>query len=151
VRPLLATAALALVAAACSAPAAASPTASASSASASAPLSSASASTSASTSIAPSTSARASASGGATIPASPVVGVVTNVDSTGLTSVSGFTLRTNDGQTLTFRIGTLENAADFPPGHLSEHQATSEPVKVSFRQVGNDLVVYRLEDAAGSS
>ncbi|MFL5757692.1 MAG: hypothetical protein ACJ77N_15545 [Chloroflexota bacterium] len=147
-RRLLATAALALVAAACSAPAAVSTAAaSASSTSASASLSSASASTS----IAPSTSAGASTSGSATIPASPVVGVVTNVDSTGLTSVSGFTLRTNDGQTLTFRIGTLENAADFPPGHLSEHQATSEPVKVSFRQVGNDLVVYRLEDAAGSS
>jgi hypothetical protein len=80
-------------------------------------------------------------------PASPVVGVVTKVDSAGLDKVSGFTLRTNAGQTLVFTIGTLENGAQFPPGHLAEHLATGAPVRVSFRETGGQLVVYRIEDA----
>ncbi len=82
-------------------------------------------------------------------PDSPLVGVVTSVDSSGLASVSGFTLRTGDGRTFEIRIGTLENGAEFPPGHLSEHIATAEPVKVSFRVDGTELVAYRIEDAGG--
>lgn len=77
---------------------------------------------------------------------SPVVGVLTHIDSTGLTQVTGFTLRLDDGRQVTFRIGVLENGDQFPPGHLAEHLATSVPVRVSFRQEGGDLVVYRLED-----
>ena len=80
-------------------------------------------------------------------PVSPVDGILTDIDSEGLTKVTGFTLRTNDGQSITFRIGTLENGADFPPGHLAEHLATSSPVRVYFRADAPDLVVYRLEDA----
>ncbi len=80
-------------------------------------------------------------------PASPVEGVVTKIDATGLDKVNGFTIRTADGASLTFRIGTLENGAEFPPGHLKEHQATSSPVRVFFRPDGSDLVVYRIEDA----
>ncbi len=80
-------------------------------------------------------------------PTSPVDGILTDIDSEGLTKVTGFTLRTSDGQSITFKIGTLENGADFPPGHLAEHLATSSPVRVSFRVEGPDLVVYRLEDA----
>ena len=51
---------------------------------------------------------------------------------------------------MTFKIGTLENGAEFPPGHLAEHLATSSPVRVYFRAEGPDLVVYRLEDAPPS-
>ena len=61
--------------------------------------------------------------------------------------MTAFTLRTNSGQQVTFRIGTLENGDLFPPGHLAEHLATSSPVRVFFRQDGADLVAYRLEDA----
>ena len=81
---------------------------------------------------------------------SPVDGILTDIDSEGLTKVTGFTLRTSDGRSITFKIGTLENGADFPPGHLAEHLATSSPVRVSFRVEGPDLVVYRLEDAPAS-
>lgn len=73
--------------------------------------------------------------------------MVTNIDASGLDKVNGFTIRTAAGESLTFRIGTLENGAEFPPGHLKEHQATSTPVRVFFRAEGSDLVVYRIEDA----
>jgi hypothetical protein len=89
----------------------------------------------------------ASATPGAGVPASPVDGVLTHIDAQGLTDVTGFTLRTNDGTELPFRIGVLENGAEFPPGHLAEHLATSSPVRVFFRDAGGVLVVYRLEDA----
>ncbi|HEY4189526.1 MAG TPA: hypothetical protein VGM28_03815 [Candidatus Limnocylindrales bacterium] len=82
----------------------------------------------------------------AVAPASPIDGVLTHIDSTGLTQVTGFRLRTNDGQEIAFTIGTLENGDQFPPGHLAEHLATSSPVRVWFRDDGSNLVVYRLED-----
>jgi hypothetical protein len=89
----------------------------------------------------------ASGTPGAETPASPVDGILTDIDSEGLTRVTAFTLRTNAGQQFTFKIGTLENGDQFPPGHLAEHLATSSPVRVFFRQDGADLVAYRLEDA----
>ncbi len=81
---------------------------------------------------------------------SPIDGILTDIDSEGLTQVTAFTIRTQDGQSITFKIGTLENGAQFPPGHLAEHLATSSPVRVYFRAEGPDLVVYRLEDAPAS-
>jgi hypothetical protein len=80
-------------------------------------------------------------------PTSPLEGVVTKVDSGGLNEVSSFDLRTNDGQTYTISVGQLENAAEFPPGHLREHMATSSLVRVFFTVEGSELVATRLEDA----
>jgi hypothetical protein len=80
-------------------------------------------------------------------PASPVVGVVTGVDSEGLNAVHGFSLRTEAGVALEIEIGDLENAAEFPPAHLQEHLATASPVRVFFRVDGVRLVAYRIEDA----
>lgn len=81
------------------------------------------------------------------MPSSPVVGVLVAIDSSGLNAVHGFTLRTADGRMIEFTIGTLENGAEFPPGHLAEHVASSSPVRVFFRPEGGRLVVYRIEDA----
>ena len=83
--------------------------------------------------------------------ASPVDGVVIAVDATGLTQVRGFTLRPTNGGPFSFSfvMGPLENAAEFSPAHLSEHLATSEPVRVWFRVENGERVVYRLEDAPG--
>jgi hypothetical protein len=75
------------------------------------------------------------------------VGIVVGIDSAGLTDVRGFTLRTDDGRDLVFRIGTLENGAEFPPGHLGEHQAFATRIRVWYRSVGDLLVAFRLEDA----
>jgi hypothetical protein len=82
-----------------------------------------------------------------TIPASPVDGVVVEIDSAGLDQVKGFTLRTPDGGRVTFTLGSLENATEFPPGHLAEHRATSSPVRVFYRLEAGVPTVYRLEDA----
>ena len=78
---------------------------------------------------------------------SPVTGVLTHIDSQGLSKVTGFVLRTDDGRETAFRIGILENGDQFPPGHLAEHMANASKVKVWFRDDGaGNLVVYRLED-----
>ena len=74
-------------------------------------------------------------------------GVVIAVDSRGLADVRGFTLRTDDARTLTFRIDALDNSTEFPPGHLIEHQATSQRVRIWYRTDGSDLVAFRIEDA----
>jgi len=81
------------------------------------------------------------------IPGSPVAGIVTSVDASGLTQVKGFTLRSVAGEDLTFAMGTLENGDEFPPGHLTEHMASADPILVYFRASDGKLVVYRLEDA----
>jgi hypothetical protein len=78
---------------------------------------------------------------------SPVTGVLTHIDSQGLSKVTGFVLRTADGRETSFQIGILENGDQFPPGHLAEHMANASPVRVFFRDDGaGNLVVYRLED-----
>ena len=78
---------------------------------------------------------------------SPVEGVIVAVDSAGLGQVKGFTLRLTDGSTMALTLGSLENAAGFPPSHLVEHQASSEPVRAYYRLEGDIPLVYRLEDA----
>ena len=84
---------------------------------------------------------------GAPANATAAVGVVVGVKAEGLDRVSGFTLRTTDQGTLVFAIGGLENGAEFPPGHLVEHQATAQLVRVWYRTEAGVRVAIRLEDA----
>jgi hypothetical protein len=75
-------------------------------------------------------------------------GVVVAVDSgSGLGDVSGFTLRVAGGELLTFSLRALENGAEFPPGHLVQHQADASPVRVVYRTEGSERLAIRLEDA----
>lgn len=74
-------------------------------------------------------------------------GIVVGVQSTGLTSVQGFSIRTGDGRTVDFRIGNLENGASFPPGHLAEHRVTLVPVRVTYVDQDGGHLAIRLEDA----
>lgn len=78
---------------------------------------------------------------------SPVEGVITKIDSQGLTKVTAFRVRSPGGTETSFTIGVLENGAEFPPGHLAEHMSTSSPIRVYFRDEDGTLVVYRIEDA----
>lgn len=78
-------------------------------------------------------------------------GLVVAVDSSGLTDVRGFSIRTADGRTVAFRIGVLENGAQFPPGHLLEHVATGVKVVVTYRRENGELVAVRLDDAPGAA
>ncbi|HVL54669.1 MAG TPA: hypothetical protein VM344_10480 [Vitreimonas sp.] len=75
------------------------------------------------------------------------VGIVVDVDSVGFGEVRTFTLRADDGRRTTYRIGRLENEAEFPVNHLVEHMATVERVRVFYREEGDERVAYRLEDA----
>jgi hypothetical protein len=79
-------------------------------------------------------------------PSSPLEGVIVAVDSAGLGDVRGFDLRVQGG-VYPLTLGPLENATEFPPGHLAEHLASSEPVRAYFRESNGERVVYRLEDA----
>jgi hypothetical protein len=79
--------------------------------------------------------------------ADQAVGIVTSIDSEGLTAVRSFTLRSQDGTEQEYAIGTLENGDEFPPGHLAEHQALVTPIRVWYRTEGGDRVAFRLEDA----
>ena len=75
------------------------------------------------------------------------MGLLTDIDAEGLTKVTGFRLRTDDGAEVQFQVGVLENGVEFPPGHLAEHMTTTTKVRVFFRDEGGERVVYRLEDA----
>ncbi len=79
------------------------------------------------------------------------IGVVVAVDAASLTDVRGLTIRTTDGRTVQFRVGRLENGAEFPPGHLAEHKATAVPIIVTYRDENGEHVALRLEDAPAPS
>ena len=74
-------------------------------------------------------------------------GVVVAVEATSLSSVQGFSIRTQDGRTVDFRVGAIEDAAQFPPGHLAEHKVTLVPIRVTYVAESGALVAVRLEDA----
>ena len=86
---------------------------------------------------------------GATRPdGSPTVdGIVVGVDSQGLGAVKGFRLRTADGRTLAFDLSADRNGTQFPPGHLTEHLATAQPVRVWYEGSGDQLKALWLEDS----
>lgn len=81
------------------------------------------------------------------LPASPLDGVVVHVDSAGIGNVTAFTMRLAGGATLVLSLGTLENATQFAPGHLAEHETTGLPIRAWFVVSGGVPIVYRLEDA----
>lgn len=76
-----------------------------------------------------------------------VTGVVVAVEGDELARIKAFTLRVAGGEVYDFELRALENAAEFPPGHLAEHQATAEPVRVSFVFDGDERLAITIEDA----
>lgn len=85
------------------------------------------------------------------LPASPVIGVVVAVDSPSLGVVKVFALQTQEGAAFDFTMGQLENPTEFSPSHLSEHMATSAPIRVFYRFEAGIPTVYRLEDTPATS
>jgi hypothetical protein len=75
-------------------------------------------------------------------------GIVVAVQARSLNDVQGFSIRTSDGRTVDFRVGALENAAAFPPGHLAEHKVSLAPVRVTFVDEGGSHRAVRIEDAS---
>ena len=79
--------------------------------------------------------------------AAAVVGVIVGVEAESLGDVRSFDLRLEDGSVRTFGLAELDNADQFPPGHLGEHQVTAEPVRVWYRSGPDGDQAVRLEDA----
>jgi hypothetical protein len=80
-------------------------------------------------------------------PGKAAAGVVLAVDAPN-GEVTGFTLRTQQGETLDFVIGTLElDGAAFAASHLVEHAVTLQPIAVAYRVVDGVNVVHRMVDA----
>jgi hypothetical protein len=80
-------------------------------------------------------------------PGRSAAGIVVALDASG-GQVSGFTLRTQDGATMTFVIGELEtDGAAFPASHLAEHAVTLQPIAVGYRVRDGRNVVHRMVDA----
>lgn len=75
-------------------------------------------------------------------------GFVIDVQSSSLTQVDSFTLRTPEGAELVFRVGPLElDGGAFPAGHLREHMALAQAVAVAYREERGERVAIRLADA----
>jgi hypothetical protein len=72
---------------------------------------------------------------------------VVAVDSRGLDDVRAFTLRADDGAILVFDLREMRDSPTFPLGHLAEHQATAEPVLVTFRAQDGVLIPTEIADA----
>ena len=81
------------------------------------------------------------------VPPSPVVGVVVFIDQESLTKVKSFDVRTPDGETVTLKVGVLDNATQFSLSHLATHMATGVPIRAFYRLERGEPVVYHLEDA----
>jgi hypothetical protein len=75
------------------------------------------------------------------------IGVITAVDSAGLSNIKSFTLRQADGSTASFELAKQENAVQFPAGHLQQHLATARLTQVWYRNEGGVLYAIRLADA----
>ena len=74
-------------------------------------------------------------------------GVVIHVDTVSLTDVRGFDLRTEAGAIVHFQIGQLDmSAPGFNAQHLVVHQATAQPVVVTYEDRDGTLVAVRLVD-----
>lgn len=74
-------------------------------------------------------------------------GIIVAVQATSLSSVQGFSIQTADGRTVDFRVGALENASTFPPGHLAEHKVSLVPVQVTYIDRDGAHVAVALVDA----
>jgi hypothetical protein len=80
-------------------------------------------------------------------PGKAAAGIVVAVDAPA-GEVTGFTLRTQQGETIAFVIGTLEvDGAAFAASHLAVHAATLQPIAVAYRVENGANVVYRMVDA----
>jgi hypothetical protein len=88
-----------------------------------------------------------------TIPpdAQQMTGVVVAIDSAGLGDVRSFVLRRPGGELVEFSLREFGSGSQFPPGHLAEHQATSQPITVTFRMDGDEHLALSLEDAPRAS
>jgi hypothetical protein len=76
--------------------------------------------------------------------------VLLDVVSPGIQKVDRFTLRTDDGQEMTFVTAPDFNAGvahTMSPGHMRQHMALADPVVVTYRRDNGMLVALSASDA----
>ena len=75
-------------------------------------------------------------------------GLVVGVEPAGPAEIAGFTLRSEDGETLVFRVDELDTSSGgFDALHLNDHFMTGQPVAVAYRVEGGSNVAVRIVDA----
>jgi hypothetical protein len=78
-------------------------------------------------------------------------GVLLDVVSPGIQQVDRFTLRTTDGQVLSFVAAPDFNAGVshvMTPGHMRQHMALADPVIVTYREENGTLLALSATDAS---
>ena len=86
-------------------------------------------------------------------PRQTVDGVLLDVVSPSLQQVTSFTLRADDGRELAFVTAPEFNqgvAHVMTPGHMRQHMALAEPIRVTYRDDAGKLVALSAVDAASS-
>jgi hypothetical protein len=79
---------------------------------------------------------------------SVTTGIVIDIRQSDPATVTGFTLRTDDGQVLVFEVGETSLAdGAFPSIHLRDHMASAQKVAVRYVATDEGLVAIRLADA----
>jgi hypothetical protein len=76
-------------------------------------------------------------------------GVLVDVQSGGLQQLNSFTLRTDDGEELTFKPAPNFNQGvthAMTPGHMREHMALADPVTVMYIDQNGQLVALSATD-----
>ena len=76
-------------------------------------------------------------------------GVLLDVVSPSIQKVDSFTLRTDDGQILSFVTAADFNAGgthQMTPGHMRQHMALADPVVVTYRQDNGKLTALSAAD-----
>jgi hypothetical protein len=80
--------------------------------------------------------------------AAVTTGIVIDVRQSGPATVTGFTLRADDGRLMDFQIGEMTlGDGSFPSVHLRDHLASSQRVAVRYVTTDEGLVAIRLADA----
>jgi hypothetical protein len=77
------------------------------------------------------------------------VGVIVDVQASSLAEVESFTLRTDDGELLTFRLAPeapRSGEEAFVASHLRSHASLAQRVKIIYREEDGVLLAVRLVD-----
>lgn len=82
--------------------------------------------------------------GGPTVSTS---GVITAIDQSGVAEVAGFSLRTDKGSVMAFVVGELDvSGSAHPASHFRSLMALSTPVRVTYRDLGDEHVAVRIDE-----
>ena len=74
-------------------------------------------------------------------------GIVVSVQAKPPLAVASFQIRTTDGRVVSFQVGDLQyQAGSFNAAHLVIHEATAQPVIVTYHDEGDDHVATKLVD-----